>query len=49
MSAPILALQVELTLLNEVSTRSEGFFEALKSYDHLTRQVAAGRSQIDRG
>lgn len=39
--------QVELTLLNEVSTRSEGFFDALKSYDHLTRQVAAGRSQIE--
>jgi len=39
--------QVELTLLNEVSTRSDGFFEALESYDHLSQQVALGRSQIE--
>ena len=38
---------MELTLLNEVSTRSEGFFDALKSYDALTQQVAAGRAQIE--
>jgi vacuolar protein sorting-associated protein 54 len=38
---------VELTLLNEVSTRSDGFFEALESYDHLSQQVALGRSQIE--
>ena len=38
---------MELTLLNEVSTRSDGFFEALESYDHLTQQVALGRSQIE--
>ena len=36
-----------MTLLNEVSTRSDGFFEALESYDHLSQQVALGRSQIE--
>ena len=39
---------VELKLLAEVSTRSEGFFEALNSYEALTREVAAGRAQIEK-
>ena len=38
---------VEIRLLSEVSHRSEGFFEALKSYDALNREVAAGCEQID--
>ena len=38
---------VELTLLAEVSSRSEGFFDALKSYEVLTNEVAAGCAQIE--
>mmetsp|Transcript_61890 Transcript_61890/g.122364 ORF Transcript_61890/g.122364 Transcript_61890/m.122364 type:complete len:756 (-) Transcript_61890:927-3194(-) len=38
---------VELTLLDEVKKRSDGFFEALQTYDVLNREVAAGRAQID--
>ena len=33
---------VELKLLSEVSHRSEGFFDALKSYEDLTLEVEAG-------
>jgi len=39
--------QIELKLLNEVSTKSEGFFEALNSYEVLTREVAIGCVQIE--
>jgi len=38
--------QVELTLLSEVSSRAEGFFEALASYDRLSKEVEAGIQQI---
>ncbi len=38
---------VELKLLSEVSRRSEGFFDALKSYEDLTLEVEAGCKQID--
>lgn len=38
---------VELTLLGEVKKRSDGFFEALQTYDVLNREVAAGCAQID--
>lgn len=38
---------VELTLLAEVSLRSDGFFEALASYEHLQGEVAAGCAQIE--
>lgn len=39
--------QIELKLLHEVSTKSEGFFEALNSYDELTREVEEGCAQIE--
>ena len=39
--------QVELTLLGEVATRSEGFFEALQSYHALKREVGAGVAAIE--
>ena len=38
---------VELTLLSEVANRSDGFFEALKSYDVLNREVSEGCAQIE--
>ena len=37
---------MELTLLNEVSNKSQGFFEALNSYETLTQEVANGCAQI---
>lgn len=37
---------MELTLLTEVSQKSEGFFEALNSYETLTHEVASGCAQI---
>ena len=44
---PASGAQIELKLLNEVSTKSEGFFEALESYERLTREVAEGCLQIE--
>ncbi|EOD09244.1 vacuolar protein sorting 54 [Emiliania huxleyi CCMP1516] len=38
--------QVEITLLGEVSSRAEGFFEALVSYDRLGAEVEAGVRQL---
>ena len=43
----IACAQVELNLLSEVSRRSEGFFDALSSYETLTREVAEGCKQIE--
>eukprot|EP00965_Chrysotila_dentata_P067729 2241147-Pleurochrysis_carterae.AAC.6 len=40
------AQPVELKLLTEVSSRAEGFFEALVSYDKLTQEVSAGVATI---
>ena len=38
---------VELTLLSEVSSRSDGFFETLASYEQLRGEVAAGCARIE--
>ena len=38
---------VELTLLAEVSSRHDGFFEVLSSYEKLRGEVAAGCAQIE--
>ena len=38
---------VELKLLSEVSQRSVGFFDALKSYEDLTNEVSDGCAQIE--
>ena len=43
---PACISQVELTLLSEVSSRAEGFFDALASYDTLTQEVSGGVAQI---
>ena len=39
--------QVEISLLAEVASSSDSFFQALQSYDALTHEVACGSSQIE--
>lgn len=40
-------VQIELKLLNEVSTKSTGILDALHSYEILTREVATSCGQIE--